>query len=159
DNCFDAIGGIGSLVKGKTVTVKINLTGTDFTAFLDRPVGETFMTHESTMLALTSSLFAAGAKRVRLVQSTPSRATLENTLSLADWDVNALRALGDVQLENTRNLGSGKSYSRLKVPTGGYMFSSLDVNHSYEDTDVMVSLCKMKNHITAGVTLSMKNLF
>ena len=39
------------------------------------------------------------------------------------------------------------------------MFSSLDVNHSYEDTDVMVSLCKMKNHITAGVTLSMKNLF
>jgi uncharacterized protein (DUF362 family) len=39
------------------------------------------------------------------------------------------------------------------------MFSSLDVNHSYENTDVMVSLCKMKNHITAGVTLSMKNMF
>src|SRR3989475_10246590 len=27
------------------------------------------------------------------------------------------------------------------------------------DTDVMVSLCKLKNHITAGVTLSMKNMF
>ncbi|MCI0537793.1 MAG: DUF362 domain-containing protein [Verrucomicrobiales bacterium] len=159
DNCFDLIGGIGSLVKSKTVTVKINLTGTDFTQYLNRPVGETFMTHESTVLALTSALFKAGAKRVRLVESTQSRAALENTLSLADWDVNALRALGDVQFENTRNLGSGKSYSRLKVPAGGYMFSSLDVNHSYADTDVMVSLCKMKNHITAGVTLSMKNLF
>jgi len=42
------LGGIGSLVKGKTVTIKINLTGTNFTPFLDRPVGETFMTHEAT---------------------------------------------------------------------------------------------------------------
>src|SRR5262245_7236451 len=36
---FDLIGGIGSLVKNKTVTVKLNLTGTDFTPFLNRPVG------------------------------------------------------------------------------------------------------------------------
>lgn len=39
------------------------------------------------------------------------------------------------------------------------MFSALDLNQAYEDTDVMVSLAKMKNHLTAGVTLSMKNLF
>jgi uncharacterized protein (DUF362 family) len=159
DQCFDLVGGIGSLVRNKTVAVKINLTGTDFTPFLGRPVGETFMTHYSTVAALASSLFAAGAKRVRLLESTQSRSTLENTISLADWDVNALRALGDVQFENTRNLGSGRNYSRIKVPGGGLVFSSLDVNHSYVDTDVMVSLCKMKNHITAGVTLSMKNMF
>ena len=39
------------------------------------------------------------------------------------------------------------------------MFSSLELNHSYQDTDVMISLAKLKRHITAGVTLSMKNLF
>jgi uncharacterized protein (DUF362 family) len=39
------------------------------------------------------------------------------------------------------------------------MFSALDLNHSYADTDVMISLCKLKRHITAGVTLSMKNMF
>ena len=39
------------------------------------------------------------------------------------------------------------------------MFSALDLNHCYADTDVMISLAKLKNHITAGVTLSMKNLF
>jgi hypothetical protein len=39
------------------------------------------------------------------------------------------------------------------------MFSAFDFNHAYEDTDVMVSLAKLKNHLTAGVTLSMKNLF
>src|ERR1051325_5571931 len=37
DRCFDLLGGVGSLVKGKTVTVKINLTGTNFSPFLDRP--------------------------------------------------------------------------------------------------------------------------
>lgn len=159
DTCFDLLGGVGSLVKGKTVTVKINLTGTDFTPFLDRPVGETYMTHEATAHALAAALFRAGAKRIVFVESTQSRATLEGTLALAGWNVKALSALGDVQFENTRNLGSGKSYSPIKVPTGGLMFSSFNVNHRYVDTDVMVSLCKLKNHITAGVTLSMKNMF
>jgi len=157
--CFDLLGGIGSLVKSKTVTVKLNLTGTNFAPYLNRPVGETYMTHDSTALALGSLLFAAGAKRVRFVESTQSRAGLEGTLSLAGWEVNTFRALGEVEFENTRNLGSGKRYASVRVPTGGYMFSSFEFNHAYEETDVMVSLAKLKNHITAGVTLSMKNLF
>ena len=95
EKCFDSLGGIGSLVKNKTVTVKLNLTGTNFTPFLRRPVGETFMTHYATALALASALFAAGAKRVRFVESTQSRAELASTLSLADWDVRALEALGE----------------------------------------------------------------
>jgi uncharacterized protein (DUF362 family) len=159
DRCFDLLGGVGSLVNGKTVTIKINLTGTNFTDFLGRPVGETYMTHESTALALAAALFRAGAKRIVFVESTQSRSSLEGTLALAGWDVKSLSTLGEVQYENTRNLGSGKSYSHVKVPTGGLMFSSFEVNHRYVDTDVMVSLCKMKNHITAGVTLSMKNMF
>lgn len=156
---FDLIGGISSLVKGKTVTIKLNLTGTNFVDFMNRPVGETYMTHYDTAAALASAIFAAGARRVRFVESTQSRATLAGTLSLADWDVKALESLGKVEFENTRNLGSGKSYSHLKVPNGGLMFSSLDLNHAYADTDVMVSLCKLKQHLTAGVTLSLKNCF
>jgi uncharacterized protein (DUF362 family) len=157
--CFDLLGGIGSLVKNKTVTVKINLTGTNFTPFLGRPVGETYMTHYSTALALGSLLFSAGALRVRFVESTTSRAELAETLALADWDVKTISALGKVEFENTRNLGYGKSYARLPLPKKGYMFSAFDLNHAYADTDVLVSLAKLKNHITAGVTLSMKNLF
>src|SRR5882672_5885732 len=97
--CFDLLGGLGSLVKNKTVTVKLNLTGTNFVPFLDRPVGETFMTHYDTALALGKALFAAGAKRVRFVESTQSTAALEGTLALADWDVKALTALGNVEFE------------------------------------------------------------
>jgi hypothetical protein len=38
EQAFDLLGGIGSLVRGKTVTVKINLTGTSFGEFLGRPM-------------------------------------------------------------------------------------------------------------------------
>jgi uncharacterized protein (DUF362 family) len=157
--CFDQIGGIGSLVRNKTVTVKVNLTGDSVTPVLGRPIGETYNTHYATALALGSLLFAAGARRVRFVESAQSRDLLESTLTAAGWDVPALSALGKVEYENTRNLGFGKKYSHFRVPGGGYMFSSFEFNHAYEDTDVLVSLTKLKNHIEAGVTLSMKNLF
>ncbi len=64
-----------------------------------------------------------------------------------------------VEFENTNFLGSGKTYSRFMVPGGGLMYAGYDLNHSYQDTDVFVSLAKLKEHRTAGVTLSMKNCF
>lgn len=156
---FDLLGGLGRLVAQKTVTIKVNLTGTDFTNYLGRPVGETYMTHGSTALVLGRVFLDAGARRVRFVESTNSRSGLESSLSFAGWDVKAIAALGKVEFENTRNLGFGSKYAKMKVPSKGLMFSSFDLNHSYEDTDFLVSLCKLKNHITVGVTLSMKNLF
>ena len=45
------------------------------------------------------------------------------------------------------------------MPGGGAIFPAYDLNHSYADTDVFVSLAKLKNHATCGVTLSIKNLF
>jgi uncharacterized protein (DUF362 family) len=156
---FDLVGGIGNLVRNKTVAVKVNLTGTDFTPYLGRPVGETYMTHSSTVMALLTLLFDAGATRVRILESNQSHDDMKTTLGVAGWDVREIDALGKVEYENTRNLGEGKSYATLRVPFGGYMFSSLTLNHSYHDTDVMISLAKLKRHLTAGVTLSMKNLF
>jgi uncharacterized protein (DUF362 family) len=159
EQAFDLLGGIGSLMRGKTVTVKINLTGTSFGEFLGRPMGETIVTHFATAMALATSLFKHGAKRVRFVESTQSRDPLERTLKTGGWDVAALSALGQVEFENTRNLGQGRRYSEMKVPGTGHFFSAFQLNHSYEETDVMVSLCKLKQHVLAGVTLSMKNLF
>jgi uncharacterized protein (DUF362 family) len=159
EKCFDLLGGVGTLVKDKTVTVKLNLTGNSVKPLLGRPIGETYVTHYATAMALGSLLFGAGARRVRFVESTQSRNGLESTLAEMSWDVAALTALGKVEFENTRNLGQGRKYSHLGVPGSGYMFSAFDLNHAYEDTDVLVSLAKLKNHLSAGVTLSMKNLF
>lgn len=158
---FDMLGGIAKLVANKTVTIKINMTTADFTnRFGGRPAGETFMTHPDTALALVQLLTEAGARRIRFVESSPLREGLDSILSRGDWDIRAFKASGKkVEFENTRNLGGNKNYSHFKVPGSGYIFNSFELNQAYEDTDVMVSLCKLKNHITAGVTLSMKNMF
>lgn len=161
DRSFDLLGGIGGLVKGRTVTVKLNLTGsgTKFPALFGRPVGESYVTHPATVMALTAALFGAGARRVRLVESTAVQEPLEQTMADAGFDVNALGALGQVELESTRNLGRARTYATFKVPTGGRLFDTFELNRSYADTDVFVSLCKLKTHATTGITLTMKNIF
>ena len=70
-----------------------------------------------------------------------------------------LGAAPNVEFENTNWLGGGRRYSRVKPPKGGYIFPYYELNHSYEDCDVFVSIAKLKEHATCGVTLSMKNCF
>jgi uncharacterized protein (DUF362 family) len=157
---LDNLGGIGSLVSGKVVTVKVNFTGWPYQGLFGRSAGETYITHGDTALALAQLLSEAGASRIRFVESVPDYRSLESAAATAGWDVAALQTIPGVAFENTRNLGYGSDYARLAVPDGGRLFTHLEVNHSYQDTDVYVSLCKMKEHATAaGVTLSMKNSF
>ncbi|NLE87450.1 MAG: DUF362 domain-containing protein [Myxococcales bacterium] len=156
---FDRIGGLAPLVKSKTVTVKVNLTGNEFTSLFGLPPGETYLTHDSTAVALAALLFEAGARRVRFVESAPYVASLPEVMTMAGWDAQALSSVGNVEFENTRNLGSGGSYARVPVPDGGRLHSYFELNRAYVDTDVFVSLAKMKQHVIAGLTLSLKNLF
>ncbi len=159
--CFDLLGGIRALVRGKTVTVKVNLTmeGQKFLPMFNHPAGETYQTHYATALALNSILFAEGARRVRIVESLRFRNPMQEVLAGAGWNVQELISLGPTEFENTRNIGEGQRYTDLKVPGGGLLFSNFLVNHSYQDTDVFISLAKLKEHSSAGITLSMKNLF
>lgn len=161
EKCFHLLGGLRSKVQGKTVSIKINLTmeGQRFKPLIGRAPGLTYQTHELTVTALTAQLFSAGARRVRIIESMRFRAPLAEVLVQAGWDVNALLALGAVEFENTRNKGRSVRYSRLMVPGGGLLFSFFEVNPAYIDTDFMISLAKLKEHGTTGVTLSMKNMF
>jgi uncharacterized protein (DUF362 family) len=157
---FDQIGGIRRLVRGKTVAVKLNLVGETGGIFQGARSERAYQVHPTTALALAHLLKAAGARRIRFLESGFTREPYYALLPKAGWDLGALRAAGGrVEFEDTRNLGQGKQYSRLKVPWGGYIYPYYLVNHSYEDTDVYVSLAKLKNHAAAGVTLSLKNSF
>ncbi|HXK36481.1 MAG TPA: DUF362 domain-containing protein [Candidatus Paceibacterota bacterium] len=153
---FDLIGGIETLVRHKTVTVKVNLTGTP-TELFGRPSQETYVNHGDTMLALVTHLANAGAHRIRIVESAGSSNALEPFAASYGWDVAALHVAGPVEFENTRNLGTSGTYLHVPSPSG-LLFDSFDLNRAF-DTDVMVSLAKMKNHRAAGVTLTLKNLF
>ena len=102
----------------------------------------------------------AGARRIRILESPSGADPLEENLLLAGWEpLDILNAAPRVEFENTNYLGRAKKYSRFNVSTGGYLYPGWDLNHSYEDCDVFVSLAKLKEHQTTGVTLSMKNCF
>jgi hypothetical protein len=98
---------------------------------------------------------------VRFVESAWATAgPLEEYMLESGWNVRALLAAAPgVSFENTNGIGRYRHYALLKPSHGGYIFPGLMVNKAYEDTDVLVSLAKLKNHATCGVTLSMKNMF
>ena len=74
---LDKIGGIGSLVKGKTVAVKLNLTG-NITRYPNRPELP-YRNEPSTVLSLARQLARAGAARIRLIESFfPAKQDLEH---------------------------------------------------------------------------------
>lgn len=158
---FDQLGGLGRIVANKTVTVKLNLTGSPGLRFQGKPLGLTHYTHPKVVMATAALMGKAGARRIRFVESAWALSgPLEEYLLDSGWNVRMLsNAAPAIEFENTNNLGKGKKYSRLKVPTGGYIFPAFDLNHAYEDTDVFVSMAKLKNHATCGVTLAMKNCF
>jgi uncharacterized protein (DUF362 family) len=158
---FDQIGGLERLVRNKTVTIKLNLTGSPGLRFEGQALGVTHYTHPKTAAAMAHLLGRAGARRIRFVESCWATAgPLEEYMLDSGWNVRSLQsAAPNVEFENTNALGKGKRYSRLKVPGGGLVFPAYDLNHAYEDTDVFLSMAKLKNHETCGVTLAMKNIF
>ena len=158
---FDQLGGLEGLVRGKTVAVKINLTGFATQRLGYWPAGITHWTHPQVIGSTVHLLGQAGAHRIRLLESPFSTTEpLEEFMLQANWEPrDFLSAAARVEFENTNYLGKGKKYSRFWVPDGGLMFKGYDLNHSYEDCDVFVSLAKLKEHSTAGITLSMKNCF
>jgi uncharacterized protein (DUF362 family) len=161
DNTLDLIGGIGSLVRGKTVTVKLNLTGEPKWKLAGLPSFRTYHVHPNVVAALCSRLKRDGAKRIILVESYYLDEPPETILADAGWDIEMIRSAGDhtVTFEDTRNRGDWPKYSRLPVPWGGYLYPAFDLNQRYEKTDTFISLAKLKDHANAGVTLSIKNLF
>jgi uncharacterized protein (DUF362 family) len=158
---FDQIGGLDRIVKGKTVTIKLNLTGSPGLRFKGRPLGVTHYTHPKLVGATAYLMGRAGAKRIRFVESGWALSgPLEEYMLDSGWNVRALAsAAPNVEFENTNNLGKGKQYARLKVPGTPYVYPAFDLNHAFEETDVFVSMAKLKNHETCGVTLSLKNCF
>ncbi len=155
---FGQVGGIGKLIKGKTVALKPNLTGNPM-RFPERP-DLPYRTHPRTVLAVAHLLSRAGARRIRILETFfPARQEME-LWERYGLDVKAIENVGcKVEWENCQNLGKGRKYARLKVPWGGYVFPAYDLNHSFEDCDVFVSMSKLKHHWIAGVTMTIKNNF
>jgi uncharacterized protein (DUF362 family) len=158
---FDQLGGLDRLVRGKTVAVKINMIGVRSQRLGTAPMEETFWTNPVVIGGVVHLLGKAGARRIRVVEGPWSSAeSLEEVMYSMNWKPqDILSAADNVEFENTNYLGRGKTYSRLMVPGGGLIYPGYDLNHSYADCDVFVSLAKLKEHAATGVTLSMKCVY
>jgi uncharacterized protein (DUF362 family) len=102
----------------------------------------------------------AGARRIRILEGGGTVTDpLEQWMEYAGWNPDDIRnAAADVEFENTDGAGSSDSYSQIVCPAG-HIFPGYEVNHSYTDCDVFVSIPKMKEHHWLGATLSMKNCY
>jgi uncharacterized protein (DUF362 family) len=145
----------------QVIAIKLNMTGLPSTRLHFLPAEMTHWVHPQVIWAVMSLLDKAGAKRIRLLESAWSTSEpLEEFMIDSGWQPDQLaNAARRVEFENTNYLGKAKTYSRVMVPGGGLMFKGYDLNHSYEDCDVFLSMAKLKQHRTTGVTLSIKNCF
>ena len=141
---FDQLGGLGRLVKGKTVTIKINLTGNEDVRQDHLPAGRTIWTNPHTVGGVIYLLDKAGARRIRVVEGAWAwPASLEEFMYKAGWDPKLLTgAAPRVELVNTNMPYRGnKPYTRFPVPNGGHLFPAYDLSTAYAESDVLVLSC------------------
>ena len=157
---FDSLD-VERLVKGKTVAIKINLTGQPTWRVGYHPLEDTVYTHPRTIGATAYLLARAGARRIRVLEGAYDTGNpLEEFMLISGWEPrDILNAAPRVEIVNTNIAGPARRYSRFTVPDGGHLYPAFDLNSTYEECDVFVSLAKLKEHDTAGVTLSLKNCF
>jgi uncharacterized protein (DUF362 family) len=158
---FDQLGDVRQLVKNRFVTVKVNLVNAPDHEVGGVPLYMTVTVHPNVAMALGSLLVEYGAKQVTYCDQLPLRIDDREAFSLYGFDIPEMQRQmdGRARFANTRNKGSFKDYALVKVPGGGFLASAWEVNRTYTDCDVLISLGKMKSHVSGGVTLGMKNLF
>ena len=159
---FDKLGGLGRLVKGKTVAIKLNFNGGPTVRLGHLPLGDTHWPHPNLLAATMQLMARAGAFRIRLVEgaAAPRTDPFEEHMLDANWDPAMFLSVAPrVEFENTNYTNAAKKFTRMPVPHGGLLFPAYDLNHSYADCDVFVSIAKCKDHPTTGVSTVMKNLF
>lgn len=158
---FDQLGGLGQLVKGKTVAIKVNLTGSPTQRLGTTPAEFAQYTHPAVIGQVARLCGEAGAVRVRILEGAfSSGEPLEEFMLEAGWDPATLwTAAPKVEFENTNLRGRWPAYAKYKVPGTPYVFPEYYLNQAYEKSDVLISIAKLKEHATAGITLAIKNMF
>jgi uncharacterized protein (DUF362 family) len=158
---FDQLGGLDRLVRNKTVTVKLNMTGSPGSRLRGLAPASTHYVHPKLVGATAFLMSKAGAKRIRFVESAwATTGPLEDVMLESGWNVRSLLSVAPgVEFENTNGLGKRKKYARFKFPGKAYMYHEYVMSEAYQETDVFVSMAKLKEHADCGVTLSLKNCF
>ena len=158
---LDEVGGVQRLVQGRRVTVKVNLVNTSEEDLAGVPLWLTVTVHPVVAQALGSLLVSYGARAVTFCDQLPFAELGPGAFAGYGFKLDEFNRVmdGRARFENTRNRGAHGDYALVKVPGGGELASAWEVNRTYVDTDVLVSLTKLKSHVSGGITGGLKNLF
>jgi uncharacterized protein (DUF362 family) len=151
---LDALGGLKGVVKSRDrVVIKPNLTGGIHagTVYGATPI-ESFITHPEVVRALAEAVKEAGAKEVIIVES------VYEWQSFVDWGYEAIAKELGLTLVDLNQTAPFKGYTTASAGKKSLLFPEFKINPILSETDVFMSVAKMKTHATAGITLSMKNL-
>jgi len=151
---LDAMGGLGDVVsRGDRVAIKVNLTGgTSVRPLPGVSAIESYITHPEVVRALGQLLRDAGARELLIVEAVYEWA------SYVDWGyVEAADAI-EAQLIDLNDTDPYNDFSETAVGDGSFIYDRFTFNHVLEDVNAFISVSKMKNHYSCGVTHTMKNL-
>ncbi len=169
-NLFEDIGGISDLAKaGNKVAIKINLTGgtgstignSTYTANLKGvSVVESLWTHPEVLRAVGQLLIDGGVRPadIYIVEALWDQGSYNNnSFGYKDSYQDVQQSLG-VQFVDLNNVAPYTSFVDVPVGPNAYYFNTLTFNQILKDINVFISIPKMKEHRTAGITNGMKIL-
>jgi uncharacterized protein (DUF362 family) len=158
---FDSIGGIADVAgPGDLVAIKINLTGgstwAESLAGQGIDIRECAWTHPEVVRAVAELLIDAGvsADHIHLVDALWD----EHEECYNHYGYRAVQQALGIQMTNLENKSPYSDFVQLPVPNP-YYYTSFKVNRILQDADAYISIPKMKQHASAGVTHSLKNQF
>lgn len=148
-----ACGGLGDIVRpGATVVIKPNMTAGGLTPTRDgRPNNETYTTHPAVVRAVAVLAREAGAERIILTEGWGDGVWADNGYEAC------IDALGAATLDSDEPAPAADFVS-VPVPNALALDTVL-LHEAIVDADVFISVPKIKCHASAGITLSIKNVF
>ena len=133
---FDQLGGLGGLVKGKTVAVKVNFIGVRWQRLGNALMEDTFWSHPR-MIGVGGAPAGQGRRAPHPGCGRPL--VHPETLRRGDG-VHELEAAGHPERGRQRGIrehqitwGTGRNTRGSWCPAAALMFPGYDLNHSYED--------------------------
>lgn len=157
---LEELEGVRRLVRGRRVVVKVNLVNSSDADVTGVPLWLTVTAHPAVAMALGHWLVRWGAREVVFGDQLPFRTSDEEAFAGYGFRLSEFNQAmdGRARFENTRNQGRHKDYGYVRVPDGE-LSTGWEVNRTYLEADVLVSLGKLKSHVSGGITGGLKNLF
>ena len=154
---IEQLGGVSDLFSnGKKVVMKLNMTGGSGSATNSKlngvPITEAMWSHPTVVKALSELIIDLGVNANDLI--------LAESLSPGDsYDNSAFQEYVDLKNYLSCSLINLSEGTLVDISTGSdyFNFSAFTMNQVLKDTDVYVSIGKLKQHAEAGITCSIKN--